>query len=440
MLALHDRTRRSICRIVFLAVCPLPTVSLLLWAAWLHTPLYRRAAIDAIEGRLGTHVTLAAIAHPAPGRIRYEGLVLADPDEGGPLLAFDAIEAVREEGGITLSAHEGRLQVAGLDRLWEMMARDLAGPLQTEVGLRIGEVHLLPEGARPQSLLNVRARLGSVPKGRQASFEFRVDKDVAADCVHVRATRDRHVSPAVTLYEVDARAAPLPCPLIAAIVPAASRLGTRCRFQGYLWARQSRRASDAELVGSLVDCDLARLASAWSPHQIDGVARVDLQRIALRQGRLVQATGRLAAGPGVFDAALYHAAIAGLQLRPGPQSVPTRPPGARPSSEPHSGGPIPRTQVPFDQLAFKFHLSAEGLWIAGECENAVPGTLAVYQAVPILFDAAGQPQSVSALVRTLAPQNGDFVPATREADLLTRLLPLPTGLPARVARRPAGTP
>ena len=92
----------------------------------------------------------------------------------------------------------------------------------------------------------------------------------------------------------------------------------------------------------------------------------------------------------------------------------------------------------YQQLAFGFQLDADGVKISGLCEAAATGTVLVDRSGPLLRDSEDEAIPAVALAHALSPEDRLQVPATAEADLLLRALPLPaTGAPPRqTAQRP----
>ena len=80
MAPLYDSTRRRIALATFFAVGVLPTVVLSGWAAWWRSPWHVRREAERLELQLGMRVSLAAVRHPRPGVVVYEGLGLRDPE------------------------------------------------------------------------------------------------------------------------------------------------------------------------------------------------------------------------------------------------------------------------------------------------------------------------------------------------------------------------
>ncbi len=66
MFPLHDRTRRFICRTVFLLCAVLPSIAIAGWCLWMRAPNRAEAVRAHLESALGLSVRLANVSYPRP--------------------------------------------------------------------------------------------------------------------------------------------------------------------------------------------------------------------------------------------------------------------------------------------------------------------------------------------------------------------------------------
>jgi hypothetical protein len=437
MFRLHESTRRRICRAAFLLLCVVPTASVSAWCARRHLPGVAAAEAERLERELGLDVSLAGLRHLRPGRVLYEGLELADPETGRPLLQCRALEVDRQQSAdrdgrpralLVLLASQPEIEAAAIDRLGELLGRMLRRPTgssQTDLRLVAGQLTLRATDAS-QTVSEVQGSIASFSGGMQAEASFRLAGIDTPQPIRIRIVRNRQITPPATGFELDTGGGAVPCGLLAVGLPLLERLGRRSRLRGYVWANQTDDGTspgwEGEFAGQVYDVDLDDLVTGHFPHKLSGTAQLTVQSARFRQRRLEHATGTLVAGPGVISRSLVDAAVAQLGLVRG--------------AEPQTPGEL----VPYEQLAAGFLIDARGLQLQGGCaasgnrhESPVAGTILADRQGRLLGEPAVQPQPVVALVRTLVPASQHQVPATRQTDWLIGHLPVPQVVP------PAGT-
>ncbi len=166
------------------------------------------------------------------------------------------------------------------------------------------------------------------------------------------------------------------------------------------WAGEIKNAQWTEV-------DLESLLGDRFPHRVSGLAQISLASARFRQGRVEEANGEIAAGPGVVSRSLIEAATERLGMS-GEQ------------------GPKPSTVgVRYERLASLFYLDSRGLWLQGRCDTRNGRTILMDRSGRLLGEPVIQPQPIGAVVQTLVSPGGIPVPATRQAAWLIRRLPLP---------------
>jgi hypothetical protein len=175
MFLLHERTRKSLCKLGFLALCLLPTCAVALWAASRNGDFHRAACEAELSRLLRLQVTLGDVAHPEPGVVCYTDFVITHPETGAQIASAASIE-VRDSGpAISVIAPQLDVKANGAGALAELLHDHLRD--QSESGLRPVNLFVermtiaAPNGNVP--LLNVRGLLEPTSGGRGAVFDFR---------------------------------------------------------------------------------------------------------------------------------------------------------------------------------------------------------------------------------------------------------------------------
>lgn len=415
MFSLHDTTRTQTCRALFVALCLLPTTGVALWCWVVHWPSYARWHARAAGERLGWRVTLDRVTSPRPGTWTYEGVSISDPETGHLLVAAPFIEIDQQTDKVSIRLpYPATINGRRLETLLRAAQRQLRSPgdwqsLSLEapnvtVRMQQGGDHTLAdvsgqiEHAADASRLAVTFRLATADAGRPADL---APAELSCVCPHDAADK--------TLLQFKT-GGPLPCRLVAACWPAATRLGAAATFTGRVSATEAEGRWRLELAGNLNTVDLERLMAPF-PHRLTGTADVQIAQAVVQEGRVETVKGQLRAGPGVVSRSLIQSALAHLRLE--------APKEALMGTE---------NRLPYRQLGLAFEVDSAGLTLQGTAAQA-PGVVLVGDTQVLVRQAATARLPVVNLVRTLVPQSTVQVPATRETHELARLLPIPPTTP-----------
>ncbi len=424
MFRLHDNARRRICRAAFLLICVAPTVGVSLWCVRRHLPGVAAREARRLERELGLDVSLEGLRYLRPGRMLYEGLKLADPETGQLILQCRALEADwthttdeqgRPKATLVVIASQPEIEATGVDRLQELLGQLLrrgASRRQLDVRLSAGQLTLGSTGAS-HTLTELQGSIGWSDEGAAAEASFRLAGVDTPERIRVRLVRNRQTLPPASGFELDTGGGAVPCDLLALGLPLLGRLGPGSRLRGYIWANQAGdgRTSagwEGELAGQLIELDLDEVTTAARlPHKLSGTAHLTIQSARFRRGRLEEALGTLAAGPGVISRSLIEAAVAELSMAR----------GLRPQE--------PGDLVPYEQLVVGFLIDTDGLHLQGGRAPSAPGAILMGRQGWLLGEPTRQPQPVVALLRALVPASEVRVPATRQTAWLIGHLPVP---------------
>jgi hypothetical protein len=438
MFRLHDKTRRRFCLAGFFLLCVAPTLGVAAWCAIRHMPWTISDEANSLGRQLGLEVRMSGLKNLRPGVVLYEDFELADPETGHCLLRSRLLEvrwtkkADASGGGkpvIELVASQPEIETAGLCQLGGLLQRAMQGQTgRPAADLQVSARELtLRAGTNSQTLTGVDGSFDNPPGGARAFVSLRIPGIDMQEPVKIRTVRIRQTSPPTSGFELSTGDGELPCDLLAAGLPELGALGSRCRFRGYIWAKQEPggQASDnwsGEVTGQLTGVDLDRLVTDHFPHKLSGAADVTIKSARFDHGRLEQASGTIMAGPGVVSRSLLQAAVKHLQL----------------TSRADLG--LLGDQVPYDRLAFDMVMDSGGLRIAGQCSQANSGIIMSDRRLCLLAAPEASSRPMAAFIQTLVPESIVQVPATDQTDWLVAHLPMPPAVApqTREASAPSG--
>jgi len=410
---MYERTRRRWLMRAFVAFCLGPTAAVAGFCALKNWPGRLAAQVERLEAVLGLRVELDDCSEPVPGRVRFDGLTLKDPESGAVVFRAARLEARWQPSAddpnaaisvLVLSAESAELSAAGLDAAASLADRALRGQLpQRPMQIALGRL-LFEDNGRTDSFSDVQASIDQQATGSALRACFRWEQ--SPEPARVQVVRQRHGSAAAYQVELDTRDVALPCRLLARAWPAFAPCGDEATFRGCVWAAGGE-APAADLAGELAAVDLGRLASLYSGYRFSGRANVAVRSARIRAGRLEEGVFTLSAGPGLISRDLMEMLVSRLKT-------------------PRAAEPVhPGDLVSFEQLAFHAAVDRSGLRLHGCCAGAAPGALLCDHRGPLLLEPLLQPQPLAAVVQVLAPGDEAPLPVSRRAQSLARLLPLP---------------
>lgn len=418
---MHESVRRRWCRLAFLALCLIPTALVVGLAVERLAPGHVRRHELRLAERLGLTVSLDGLEHLRPGSVLYSGLRLSDPETGAVLLHCRLLEMTETDTTVVLRASQPEVFASRAQRLWQLIERRLrleTGPAPAAVRALAGQLtwRLDDDTDQPgHTFVEVDARIVGTAEGDEAQASFRLAGIEMPQTATLRIVRRRQSGVPVTNVTLHTGPAALPGTIFAPLVDASRWFGRSAAFQGMLWAESAPQGWHGEITGRIYQADLDRLVTDRFPHHLSGRANVQIDRALIRHGRIEEAAGSMAAGPGQVGRSLLAAGVELLGLE--------------------SGGGWPDTSIlPFDRLAFDFVLGPRGLLITGRCPGYQRAVMVSGDRV--YWHEPRQPAPVVSLVRVLVPDNTVQVPATRQTDWLIRSLPVPDVLPSGAAALP----
>jgi hypothetical protein len=424
MFAMPAATRILLCRLGCIAFCLLPTTFVGGWTCWRSTTSYavaQRADWEqALSSRTGLVVEIGAVSYPSIGLARLDNLKLLDAESGELIASAAVAEVAADARGWHVELWQPRIDSSGLAEVARILNDRLlrAAPGSFAPCEVIARELTIVRGRGAQSVLQFAARLAPRPAGPEIACVFHLPEAIAAP-IRVSLARNRQLAPPATRWQLDTAGQALPCDLLAEVWPGAGRLGA-CRFTGAASLVSAGDEWSGEAAGRLSPLDLDALVTEQFPHQLSGLATLDIERLSIDRGRLAEMRGTLRASHGAVSPSLISAAQEHLQLTALAPSVDHR-----------------AALIPFQQLAIRFRLDDRALALAGLADPRQPGVLAASANGPILSASLDHSVASVNLLRLLVPDSQFQVPATRQTSALVKLFPIPDLTPTATAHTPA---
>lgn len=433
MIRLHERTRRGLCRGLFLAVAVLPVLSVAAWAAVANWPGRSERWQRELSRHLGLAVQLDDAREPAPGVTLLSQLELRDPESGQPILSARALEFRTTGTSEQWIAFQPQWNARGLDAAASLIRRRLREQtLGLAPTLRIECRELTIEsGDYAQTLVGVLGTFARTQHGAKNAWQFRLaGDDPQSPPVVVVIARERvatssaaetaaaETTAVATTLEIHTAGRALPLAPLADWYPGLRRLGPTAEFRGRLAVTDISGQTQLTCAGELLDVDLNELVTAQFPHKFGGQATITLPEARLENGRLVSAKGTLVSRGGTIGRSLLRAAADHLGCQAASEPGET---AAKPSAAPQ--------YLRYDQLAIDFEITGGQLTLRAPAESGSPPSasaprrpLIVRTQQSLLSEPLENPQPLVRMIQVLSAttHNTPTIPTTA-AWLLTRL-------------------
>jgi hypothetical protein len=422
MFAIHETTRRRVCRTAFVALCVAPTLATAGWIASHYAP-----GADARIGRrfselLGALVEVHEWRQPKPSTVRSAAAAVKEHDaEAAELLTLSGLES-RFSGSRRL--HLIKQATVDCDRLgalasvaerWLAALRGGSEEIRVE---RLAVVRRTGSQAgvadRELALSDVQAAIERGPKGELSlRASGRLPGGEGQTPLILRASAKSAGDGSTIVVTIDGQSAALPAWAIASVAPGFSAFG-EAGFTGVVQWTLGEREPSGLVRGRLEPVELASLLPAGGPHALDGLAMIEITEMSWRGARIERLSGSLRAENAHMSRSLIDAMVQNFRC---PRLIA----GAARVDE--------AELVALDALAIRFQIDGEGLTFWGDCrdERLPEGSMAASGGQAVLVQPPYRNWNPGVLIQTLAAPAAAWLPATREALEMARRLPLPTG-------------
>lgn len=420
MFALHETTRRIVCRTAFIALCVAPTLAVGAWIGERHWPGRKGRIAQELGQRAGAHVKLDDWRTPRPGLVRSSGLVVSDPRTALKLIEVEGVEVRTGNSARLFSIERATIECEQLGLLAPRAYGWLTNLPAQDQDIRVGTLELKAGTAR--LLLNnvqgcvqrdssgrLQARLSGISVGGKSTDPSAVRLTLAA------SSEKTNASPVLVLETSVA----IPAPALAAVAPGFGSFGKTATFVGSVRWTLDAPAIRGFMSGRVEQVDLAGLRPEGSPHDLRGLATITLDELRWNGERIERLAGSITGGRAQVSKSLVEA-MANILRCPRPTE------GLASAIDP--------SIVELDAIGMRFQLDDHGLTLQGVCKTAgeaASDCLLVSGGRPLVMQPPFQGIPVGALVQALSAPPPAWVPATREAVEMAERLPLPNSTVVR---------
>ncbi|MBL9125060.1 MAG: hypothetical protein JNG90_15590 [Planctomycetaceae bacterium] len=405
---ISERFERAFCRVLFVALCVVPTLTLGGWTYYQRLPSHRLACEQMLTRQLGLAVRLGSVEHTRPGDVRLLQVELREPETNELIARIGQIDARRHghDWWVALAAPD--LVLDGCQALTELLDRQLRWPtggVDRRIHI-VAEHACLRDGEQAWKVKQVAAAVTAAPRHAEARLVFHWEEGAAEHPVSLKVARERDRPEPMTRLDLQTGEAPFPITLLRPWLAAGEWVGPKSTLVGrgrLDLGRQSRRWT---VQGRFDQVELGELVTRHFGHDLRGTAQVLLD--AEGDGdRLLQASGELASRKGVISRSFLQAL--GQELSMSVAQLPA----------------AMGEQVRFEELRLGYRVTDDGaLALSGASRYAEGALLVDHNGV--LVREPPTTQDTAALIRALAVAGTPSLPASAPTAVLSRVLPMRT--------------
>lgn len=414
-----ERFERTLCRVLFVALCLLPTCGVAGWTYYQRLPGHRAACQQTLARQLGLSVQLGAVEHTRPGALRLNAVELRDPETNELIARAATIEATRHGDDWWLTLTQPEIALGGCRSLGELLERRMRWPTDARPGqlhVSAGQAQVIA-GTKRWPIEQLAGTLIPSPERVEARLAFRWQGAAAVQPAALKLVRDRARAEPTTLVDLQTGGVPFPAALLGPWIDCPGWLGHESTLLGRATVECGRQIQRWTVRGRLEGVELVQLVNEHFAHELTGDAQIELD-VEGYGSRVLRASGLLAAQRGTIGRPLM--AALGSELEMTAAQLP----------------PAMGEHLRYEELRLRYALDEHGsLTLRGESRYA-EGALLV-DANGVLLREPPTIQDSEGLIRVLAAR-----PGARQAPVPLRTAQLMQILPSRrdAAARPASSP
>lgn len=419
---MHERTQRSLARLVFVLCCAVPTFLILTAILVQMSPWYHRRCIDAVEQTIarqtGLVVSIDEYQVISPGHTLLKQVELTDPETGQEVAKVREVEWSRQDGRTVILLQQPELQAETLGQTWALLHdRFLCRPEHLGKSARFAASDLtIHSQHNPITLRDVDAWIGPDGESKvdhqnvRATIQCLLADSSDTSPIQITLLRDRGDAIPTTEWEVTTGDTALPCSAIAEYLPGHwTNLGNEATFAGTMAGVAGSSDWEIDLSGAtLANLSLDRIFQHQA-HRLSGTATLKLERCRLHPSeKEVDVSGSIHAVDGLIGRSLLQGTHQYLGF-----AIHQLPPGIE--------------DVAYDSMAMRFSLDGPRMRLNGICRQELG-----YKSMPMgvmmragrfpLAETSNLDLQAIRLMSVLAPSYSEMVPVSQQNQALFRLL------------------
>jgi hypothetical protein len=298
----HERTQRSIVRMLFLFAAALPTMCLCVWVIASWTPWYQSYRVASwnhwLSSQLGMHVSIQNIRTPSPNLIEFESIIISHPESDREVARVRLVEAFRSSQGWALRLAQPELQGAELTSCYKIV-HDwfLCRPKSVQQAVVLAMNDLTIHGTSSSAtLVDIKIDLSSKPDQVLSHMRFRLAGEPLESEARLDFSRSHRSK--ITHWQLQTGEQSFPCDIFSDYFHDLDKLGESARFTGTAWYKYGEDVSrEARISGRLDRVQLDQLTQHL-PYDLTGLAQLWLSDAVFANGRISSLKGRLYSSSG----------------------------------------------------------------------------------------------------------------------------------------------
>ncbi len=421
MFSLHETTQRRVCRVAFLLLCVAPTLWTVAWIAHFYRPWRHEDWQRALSHRFHVEASVVGIASPRPGVTRLARVEIADLRSKQVLAAIESLRIEHQGAKIALGADRVELPVEQVKKFAESVETCFSAKELPAVDFHAKQLVVVSARGERFAFANLRLHSEVSKAGEERILlQADVEQGETKSTVQMVLENQRSTSGSVFSAKFDTQQGRVPAWLMAALVPSVERCA-EATFEGKGLVQKSSAGSSGQLEGRFENVDFSQWIGPHSPYRVQGVGRLQLNRLEWNVAGVKRVQGQLVAERGHVDRVLLDRLVERVLCVPG---------------TPKTTGPTASDiWQAFDELSCGFEINRRGMTLTGSCTTVAnpAGCLLANHGRPILLQPEQADIPMSRIAQVLLPQPvGGWLPLTRQAIEMFKSLPVPTLVPPKV--------
>ncbi len=312
---LHETTQRLLCRLAFVLLGFLPLIACSFFAVAQYFPGYQRWRAEQAESwlasQLGLDVEIAAVESKSPTHYALHGVRFIHPESRAAIGRVRQIDVQLRRGQRLVHMVEPELEGRQLAATWKIV-HDwfLCRPQRYAHMAAFTMDQLTVRGMMDvDTISDIAVKMLPSENALLLEIDFVLDNPLASQpgtASQLIIRRDHRENQLLTDIQLRSTV-PLPCELIAGLVPQVQRLGQYATFSGVLDFHLRDASWEATLTNSsFQQIDFGQLSQDTGAG-ISAMGRIDLEQAIITHRHVKFVKGSVRLGPGRIDSTLLRA-------------------------------------------------------------------------------------------------------------------------------------